>query len=59
MQVGGSFGTAVLAVILATGATGTTAAFHVAFAWDRRLGPSDRPHWHSSPPCSWPTAQRG
>jgi EmrB/QacA subfamily drug resistance transporter len=33
LQVGGSFGTAVLAVILATGASGTASAFHVAFGW--------------------------
>jgi hypothetical protein len=32
-QVGGSFGTAVLAVILATAASTTVSAFHVAFAW--------------------------
>jgi EmrB/QacA subfamily drug resistance transporter len=32
-QVGGSFGTAVLAVILATGASTAASAFHVAFAW--------------------------
>lgn len=32
-QVGGSFGTAVLAVILATGASATVSAFHVAFGW--------------------------
>jgi hypothetical protein len=33
LQVGGSFGTAVLAVILATGAGGTASAFDVAFGW--------------------------
>jgi hypothetical protein len=33
LQVGGSFGTAVLAVILATGASGTANAFDVAFGW--------------------------
>jgi EmrB/QacA subfamily drug resistance transporter len=33
LQVGGSFGTAVLAVILATGASSTVRAFHVAFGW--------------------------
>jgi EmrB/QacA subfamily drug resistance transporter len=32
-QVGGSFGTAVLAVILATGAGTTAASFHLAFGW--------------------------
>jgi EmrB/QacA subfamily drug resistance transporter len=32
-QVGGSFGTAVLAVILATTAGGTVSAFHAAFGW--------------------------
>ena len=32
-QVGGSFGTAALAVILATGAGTTVSAFHVAFGW--------------------------
>lgn len=46
MQVGGSFGTAVLAVILATSATSTTAAFHVAFAWGRR---TDRTGTHPRP----------
>jgi MFS family permease len=32
-QVGGSFGTAILAVILATTAGGTVSAFHPAFGW--------------------------
>jgi hypothetical protein len=32
-QVGGSFGTALLAVILATAAGGTVSAFHAAFGW--------------------------
>jgi EmrB/QacA subfamily drug resistance transporter len=32
-QLGGSFGTAVLAVILATSVGSTTAAFHAAFGW--------------------------
>jgi EmrB/QacA subfamily drug resistance transporter len=32
-QLGGSFGTAILAVVLATSAASTTTAFHVAFTW--------------------------
>ena len=32
-QVGGSFGTAVLAVILVTGANNTASSFHLAFGW--------------------------